>query len=82
METITVSHLQQALQQTMLKARKHPVEIQADDGTVFVLELKTERANTTNNTVNTSPFDIAGIVPQSQVKLADVINAVHDSRER
>lgn len=31
---------------------------------------------------NTSPFDIAGIVPQSQVKLADVINAVRDSRER
>lgn len=79
MYSLSVNTFQNSFNQAIAIAKNQPVEINADDGTVFILQVKSDYQDNTQSTK--SPFDIQGIdVPN--ITLEDILQAIRDGRER
>lgn len=76
MQTLSVQNFQKSFNEIIHIAKKEPIEVSADDGTVFVFQIKKEFCE------QKSPLDVEGVKTKKQLCMADLMNAVEESRNR
>lgn len=72
MRVFTYSEARQNLSKLLVLAQQEEVEIRRKDGSVFSLRSKADDSG--------SPFDVPGV--QTTAATSDILDAVHESRER
>lgn len=79
MYSLSINTFQNSFNQTIAMAKNQPVEINTEDGTVLILQIKSNDLSKTDRAK--SPFDIEGIdVPN--ITSDDILQAIRDGRER